>query len=526
MRDPVNHQTADTGQVSGEERFLNAREAASLLGVSERTIRRAIVRGRLPATKAAGVFRISPEDVDHYRRSRADTSHRAVPPKPLLYALPPSVPPFRVPIPRFPLIGRERDLQDLEARLARADVALITILGTGGVGKTRLAMEVAARVRDAFPDGIWFVDLAPVHDPAIVPMVIADHLGLQESAGIATLDRLSMFLESRTALLILDNVEHILGAMPSIAALIATAPNLKMLATSRVRLNVVEEHRYPLAPLPLPGHDGTSSHATTGVSPAVELFCRKAQLVRPDFRMTPANAPAVEGICTRLDGLPLAIELAAARVNILHPGDLLMRLDQSLAVLSGGPEDAPRRLRSMRDAIAWSYDLLDPDTRRLFRRLAIFSGGFSEAAAGVVGWESIDDPPLVFTALSALVDNSLLAVEDGVDGTPRFTMLETVREFGVEHLQREGELTVTRDRHAQWCLDLARQAWTHWFTSRQRVWTECLTQDHENLHDALQWMRDSDDRSGLVELAGLLWPYWLARSHWRVGLSWLHKGLD
>jgi excisionase family DNA binding protein len=524
MHDVANHRTRDTGQVSNDERFLNAREAALLLGVSERTIRRAIHHGTLSATKSAGIFRIRQDDLDRYRERRVSRRQDSLPSPPPFLTMRHSQHQHSTLSPRFPLIGREDDLQAVENLLAGPDVALVTILGSGGVGKTRLALEVSARVRDAFPDGVWFIDLATVRDPDLVPALIVGRLGLQEAAGVTALDRLSAFLESRTALLVLDNFEHVAKAARHLPGILSVAPNTKVLATSRVPLNVSEEHRFPLAPLALPIHHGTETGVPEHVSPSVELFCRKARLVQPGFSLTRGNVSAVEGICTRLDGLPLAIELAAARVNVLPPKQMLLRLDQSLSLLSGGPQDAPHRLRSMRDAIAWSYDLLTPGEQQLFRRLAVFTGGFTEEAAASICREATNDHRDVFNVLSCLVENSLLTVKDE-DDTLRFSMLETVREFGLEQLGRRGELATTRNRHAAWSLELARKSSDHWFTARQGEWSAILAKEHANLHTALQWLEDCRDGARVVELSGLIWPYWFVRSHWSIGVTWLSRAL-
>nr|MBA3379079.1 hypothetical protein [Chloroflexia bacterium] len=263
-----------------------------------------------------------------------------------------------------------------------------------------------------------------------------------------------------------------------------------------------------------------------GAAAAVQLFCWKTQSVRPDFILTASNVSSVSAICTRLDGLPLAIELAAARGNVLSPQALLARLDHRLPLLTGGARDVPRRLRSMRDAIAWSYDLLEESEQRLFQRLAVFAGGFTEGAATAVVGKSLLEPVTMLDRLTSLVDNHLIVAAGEGDGAPRFTMLETIREFGLEQLETHGEANETHARHAAWCLELALHAKPIWFTSNQKQLSDQLEREYDNLRAALDWLASTDDRGAFVTLVGSVWPFWFVRSHWAEGVSRLRLALE
>jgi predicted ATPase len=327
--------------------------------------------------------------------------------------------PNNLPLQPTPFLGREEQVARVADLLRRDEVRLLTITGPGGVGKTRLALQVAADLLDAFPDGVWFVDLSPLANPALVLPAVGAVLGLRE--GEVTAERLGGVLGAKRLLLVLDNFERLLEVATAVTDLLARVPGMTLLVTSRIPLHAYGEQEYPLAPLPLPDaeHLPPIEHLTQ--YEAVRLFVARAQAVRPDFIVTDANAPAVVEICSRLDGLPLAIELAAARIKVLPPQALLRRLEQRLPLLTGGARTAPARQQTMRDAIAWSHDLLAPEERTVFRRLAVFVGGCTiDAAEAVAG---AGEPLDVFATLATLVDESLLRQEEGSEGEPRFSML-------------------------------------------------------------------------------------------------------
>lgn len=360
-----------------------------------------------------------------------------------------------LPVPRTTLFGRDQGIARLRELLQHENAALITITGPGGVGKTRLALAAARALRDTGSRGIAFVPLAPVDDPERVTGAILHTLGVPETPGQPPLDLLTMFMRPRRRLLILDNFEHLLAAAPLVADLLARCPRLIVLVTSRAPLHLSEEVEFSLAPLPLPRRDAGVDDERLRQNPAVALFCDRAAAARPAFALTAENAEAVRAICLRLDGLPLALELAAARIRLFAPRALLQRLDGHPELLGGGPRDAPARQQTLNAAIAWSYELLWPPEQRLLLRLAVFAEGWTVELAEAICAAEDDTDPAIFERLSALVDQSLLQVASGPDGEPVFTMLETVRAFTLERLAQGGETERLYRQHARACLDLA-----------------------------------------------------------------------
>jgi predicted ATPase/DNA-binding XRE family transcriptional regulator len=390
-----------------------------------------------------------------------------------------------LPAPLTRLIGRQTELATLSAGLQDAEVRLLTVTGPGGVGKTRLAIAAAAAMPEAFHDGVVFVDLSPLTDAALVLPMIAGTLGVQASLGQPLIATLATFVAAKRLLLLLDNCEPVLGAAPDVVTLLAESPHLMVLATSREPLRVRGEQEFPLLPLPLPAFDHLPVIEDLAQSPAVALFLERARAVQPDFALTADTALAVAAICRHLDGLPLAIELAAARVKILPPPALLARLQQRLPLLTGGGRDLPARQRTMRNAIAWSYELLTPEEQRLFSRLAVFVGGCTLEAAEAVCPTDDDSTYGVLEGVASLVDKSLMREDHGSGGEPRYLMLETVREFALEQLQASGEEATIRMRHATWCLALAEQTAPLLRGSGARAGFPGLEREHGNLRAAL-----------------------------------------
>jgi predicted ATPase/class 3 adenylate cyclase len=362
--------------------------------------------------------------------------------------------PHNLPLQPTPLVGREVEIVVIEALISQQSSRLVTLTGPGGTGKTRLAQAVAADLLDAFPDGVWFVDLAPVTDPALVLPTIARTLGLREIGTRSVQDALSAYLASKRLLVVLDNFEHLLEAAPVVSDLLGAGPDNAVLVTSREPLRLRGEREVAVAPLAVPGHQDHLPTDVLAQNPAVSLFVQRAQAARADFELTDENTATVAAICRRVDGLPLAIELAAARVKVLPPSALLTRLDSRLPLLAGGPRDAPARQRTLRDTIAWSHDLLREEERVLFRHLGVFAGGWTfEAAEAVANTDGTLD---VFSGITSLVDKSLVRQSDQGADEPRFTMLETIREFAVEYFRGHAEdEAAVRRAHAAFFADVA-----------------------------------------------------------------------
>ncbi len=461
---------------------MSARDAAVRLGLSERTIRRAIARGELVAVKQGASFRIAAADLERYA---ARAKRRGTPPPPdrrvdapsaapRLVALPaPAREAAVLPEPLSSFVGRRAEIAAVLELVGDPGVRLLTLTGPGGIGKTRLALQVAAAARDTFPDGAVYVELAPISRSELVAQAIGQALGLREGRNPTWEGQLQTFLRSKRLLLVLDNFEQVLDAAPLVAWLVREARGLTVLATSRAPLRLTGEREYAVPPLSL----GRGGEPRPDSSDAIRLFVERARANNPTLALTDANAETIAEICRRLDGLPLAIELAAARSKVLSPAALLARLTHRLELLTGGPRDQPPRLRTMRDAVAWSHDLLTPEEQTLFRRLAVFAGGFVLGAAERVAGDDSSSP--VLDVLASLVDKSLVQQQDVAD-EPRFALLETVREFGLEALAASGEEAAIRRAHAAWYLALAEDAepeltgtvragWPGWGGSRPRT---------------------------------------------------------
>jgi predicted ATPase len=418
-----------------------------------------------------------------------------------------------------PLIGRQRELAEIVGLLGSADVQLVTLTGAGGIGKTRLAVQAAGRLLDAFPDGVFFVDLSALADAEHVLVAAAAVLGIREVAGRSVSDELRRQLSRRRLLLVLDNFEHLPAAAPTLADVLGPSSRAAVLVTSRTPLRVAGEHVCPVPPLERPP-SGRRAVAAERIArfDAVALFAARARAVRHDFAVTAEKAGAVARICRSLDGLPLAIELAAARVAVLPPAAMQRRLDQRLQLLKRTAGGAPDRHRTLRATIEWSYDLLQPEHQQLFWRLASFAGGTSLEAAEAVCGDGLD----VVDGLVALVDASLLRQDGGEQ--PRFAFLETTREYAIERLVASGEDEAVRRRHAAHYLALAEEAEGH-LRERPGEWLERLECEHDNLRAALDHLEAAGETQLLLRVAGALWRFWYLKAQLREGRRRLEAAL-
>jgi predicted ATPase/DNA-binding CsgD family transcriptional regulator len=429
-----------------------------------------------------------------------------------------------VPRPLTPLVGRAQEIAAVGALLHDPSVRLLTLTGPGGVGKTRLALQAVVGTEDDFAEGVRLVPLAAVRDPALVIPTIAQTLGLLDVGDSSPTELLTTYLRDRELLLVLDNVEQVVAAAPGLAEVLARCPKLKVLATSREPLRIAGEQEFPVPPLALPDSPKASSPTELAGYGAIVLFVQRARAVRPDFALSDQNAATVAEVCARLDGLPLAIELAAARLRHLRLDALLGRLELRLPLLTGGPRDAPARLRTMRDAIAWSHDLLAPEEQRLFRRLAVFAGGFTLTAAEAVAFGRADQATDSLDGIALLADKSLLRSVDQAD-EPRFAMLETVREYGLERLEASGEAESVRKRMAAWYVGLAERVLPELFGPDQRDWLDRLETEHDNLRAVLEWALDRGRAADAQRLVASASRFWYVRGHLSEGRVWAERAL-
>lgn len=550
---------------------LTQKALAQLAGYAEVTLRKVeadeLRPSRQMAEALAAALQLAPEDRAAFIRFARDepSAEDARLPTQATSTVPtgvptvPPVPPSNLPAPLTACFGRDRQVQQLAHLLRRRDVRLVTLTGPGGIGKTRLGLEVAAELGQDFADGIFFVALAPIRHKDLVIPAIAQTLGVRDPSGRPLLESVSAHLRGQHLLLLLDNFEQVLEAAPLLTALLQNCPRLTILVTSRARLHLYGEHEVPVPPLARPdlnqlGPNVADLPQFLAQYAAVELFVERAQAANPSFALTPANAPAVAEICVRLDGLPLALELAAARSKLFHPQALLALLGSSLGgrleLLTGGGRDLPPRQQTLRATLAWSYDLLTKPQQALFRRLSLFVGGFTlEAAAAVCGEEAAEPlqthwaagsaalPPLaLLDDIDALVDKSLVWQMEppassaggaaGSDPLPRWGLLETLRAYGLEQLAAAGEGETLGRRYVRFYLALAEAADVKLVGPEQPVWLARLDAEHDNLRAAMEWCYQGDrDLDSGLRLANALWLYWRLRVYLSEGREVLERFL-
>lgn len=434
----------------------------------------------------------------------------------------------RLPLPVSSIVGRASEIASAVEMIRSGATRLLTLTGPGGVGKTRLSLEIARSLAPEFPDGAVFVELAPVADPALVVPTVAAALKLRETGGIALVGAIRDVVQSGRMLLVLDNCEHMLDPVRSlIVELLASAPKLMILATSRSPLRVQGEQLLPLDPLPVPGPDQARQLEDAGQSPAIDLFVQRARAVRPEFALTEDNARDVADICARLDGLPLAIELAATRIRALSPAALAGLLSERLRLLTTGPQDAPARQQTLRAAIEWSHNLLDAGQQQFFHRLAVFTGGCTLETATDVAANG--DTFAALDHLEALVDQGLVLRSGDRDGELRFRMLETVRELALEHLAGSDESATVHVALADTMLALAQRAGSMLHGAEPQRWLDRLEREQDNFRAALSWSLGESGTTGdaamALRLAAALWPFWHMRGHLQEGHTWLERAI-
>ncbi|MBV9230280.1 MAG: protein kinase, partial [Chloroflexi bacterium] len=431
-------------------------------------------------------------------------------------------PKHNLPLPLTPLIGREREVKALCALLQRPEVRLVTLAGTGGVGKTRLALEIGSEMRGSFADGVHFVSLAPVRDPNLVISTITRVLALKEVPNQSLLELLKAFLSHKSTLLLLDNFEQIIDAAPLLSDLLATCSSLKILVTSRSVLHLRGEHEFLVSPLALPDLTTLPTSEVLAQYSAVALFLQRVHATLPAFQMLPGNARSIAEVCVYLDGLPLALELAAARMKLFTPQALLARLGHLLPLLTSGARDAPERQQTLRQTIAWSYHLLTSEEQRLFRSLSVFVGGCTLETIETL-WGTRHQERAVADVVTMLLDQNLVQVIRQEGEEPRFVMLETIREYGLECLEHGGELETIQQVHAEYYLALAEEVEPHLISAQQFRWLQHLEQEYNNLRAALDWFLAAQQYVSAMRLSGALWIFFSI--HLKEGRIWFERVL-
>ena len=434
--------------------------------------------------------------------------------------------PSNLPTPGSVIVGRDKEIGEAKGLLLRKEVRLVTVTGPAGIGKSRLAVEVARDIQGHFPSGAYFIPLGAVSDPNAIVNILAQTLGVRETAAQPQLETLKDYFRNflgAPMLLLIDNFEHLLASAPVLAELMAVAPNLKLLVTSRAALHVSHEHEFPVPPLALPDAKSLPPLEQLSQYSAISLFIQRAEAVKPDFKLNEDNAVAVAEICSRLDGLPLAIELAAARTKLLSPSAMRTRLASRLQLLTGGARDLPARQQTLRQAIDWSYDLLNTFEQKLFRRLSVFVGGCTLEAAESVCDTKQDLGLDILDGMSSMVDKSLMRQIEHGDGEPRFVMLETIREYALEKIAESGEEAQTRRAHAAYCLVLAEEGAAEDTSANQKEWMDRLELEHENLRAALEWLTETGIVEWGLRVGVALFRFWEMREYLAEGREWLGK---
>ena len=429
--------------------------------------------------------------------------------------------PTNIPVQRTRFVGREKEVAAAKELLLRQDVRMVTITGPGGIGKTRLAVEVASGLVERFPGGTHFIPLAALSDSGLIPSVIVQTLGIREAGVTSPLEILKKNLQDSLRapmLLLLDNFEHLIPAAPTVAELLAMTPHLKILVTSRAALHVYGEHEFPAPPLRLPDARSAPSLDVLSQYSAIALFVQRAVAAKPGFELNLENARSIIEICARLDGLPLAIELAAARLKVLSPSSLLTRLASRLHLLTGGARDLPQRQQTLRATIDWSYDLLSPAEQKLFRRLSVFVGGCNLEGVEAVCYTKSDLDVDLLDGMASFVDKSLLQQFEQANGESRFSMLETIREYALEKLEASGELEQMQRHHAAFFLAFAEEAEPHLHGRKPAEWLKRLEEEHANIRAALRWSL-AYDAGMAARLGAAIRYFWVFQGHLAEGLA-------
>jgi predicted ATPase/serine/threonine protein kinase len=430
-----------------------------------------------------------------------------------------------LPAQRTVFIGREPEVQAVKELLLREDAHLVTLTGPGGIGKTRLGLQVATEVAESFPGGVCFIPLAAVTDPALIPSIITQALGMRETNRQVTITSLKEYLRDlRTDLLLFfDNFEHMLSAAPAVAELLTISSKVKVMVTSRAPLHIYGEQEFPVPSLALPDLGSTKSPKTLSKNPTIALFLERARAVKPNFELTTENALAVATICTRLDGLPLAIELAAARIKLLSPAQMQTRLESRLQLLTGGAKDLPLRQQTLRGTIDWSFGLLSPAEQALFRRVSVFVGGCTLEGVEAVCNTKQDLELDVLEGMESLVDKSLIQHIQHSEGESRFILLDTVREYALERLAAAEEERAIRRAHAAYCLVLAEEFASHAGDPARTEWVSMFEAEHDNFRAALEWLTHTGDTDWGLRLGAALFQFWETREHLTEGRDRLGK---